>query len=180
MCISSDSVVISLQKSHFRAPLCSIFTWIVSSSIVLKHLWQWTQGLQCCLRFKFEFSNSIWGILDSLALFPSSVDFLLLSTWKKEMKNYLVIFLGAKILFLKNEKNSGQEFLKKNQEQKRAQWPKMRKKVLFGRTIHCLPQRLKSKVFVIFSSGGSPKGTRSEENFSKNIDFSLWVNHAST
>ena len=104
MCISSDSVVISLQKSHFRAPLCSIFTWIVSSSIVLKHLWQWTQGLQCCLRFKFEFSNSIWGILDSLALFPSSVDFLLLSTWKKEMKNYLVIFFGAKILFWKNEK----------------------------------------------------------------------------
>ena len=47
------------------------------------------------------------------------------------------------------------------------------KKVQFGRTIHCLPQRLKSMFFENILSRGFPKGTWSEEIFSKNIDFSL-------
>ena len=33
----------------------------------------------------------------------------------------------------------------------------MWKKVYFGRTIHCLPQRLKSTFFEIFPSGGYPR-----------------------
>ena len=36
-----------------------------------------------------------------------------------------------------------------------------------------LPQRLNSTFFEIFSSGGFPKRTWSEEKISKNIDFSL-------
>ena len=54
------------------------------------------------------------------------------------------------------------------------------KKVHSGRTMHCLPQRLNSMFFEIFASGGSPKETQSEENISKNVDFSLWGNHAIT
>ena len=41
---------------------------------------------------------------------------------------------------------------------------------------HCLPQRIKSTFFEIFSSGGllSPKGTyRVKKIFQKNVDFSL-------
>ena len=47
------------------------------------------------------------------------------------------------------------------------------KKVHFGRTVHCLPLRLKSKFFEKISSVRSLKGTRSEEKISKNVDFSL-------
>ena len=43
-----------------------------------------------------------------------------------------------------------------------------------------LPQRLKSTLFEIFSNGGCPKGTRSVEKISNNIDFSLWGNRATT
>ena len=39
--------------------------------------------------------------------------------------------------------------------------------------MHCLPQRLKSTLFEIFSNGGCPKGTRSVEKISNNVDFSL-------
>ena len=39
----------------------------------------------------------------------------------------------------------------------------------FHVTMHCLPQGLKSTFFEIFSSGGSPKGTWSEENFQKTL-----------
>ena len=51
----------------------------------------------------------------------------------------------------------------------------MQKKVHFGRTMHCLPQRLELTFFEIFSSEGSPKlkGTWSEEKISDNVDFSL-------
>ena len=38
----------------------------------------------------------------------------------------------------------------------------------------CLPQRLKSTFLENFSSGGCLRGTWSEENFSKNVDFSLF------
>ena len=48
------------------------------------------------------------------------------------------------------------------------------KKVHFGRTMLCLPQRLKSTFFDIFPSGVFPKGTQSEEKISKNVDFSLF------
>ena len=41
-------------------------------------------------------------------------------------------------------------------------------------------KRLKSKFFEIFSSGGFPKGTRNEEIFSKNVDFNLRGNCATT
>ena len=43
-------------------------------------------------------------------------------------------------------------------------------------TVHVvarLPQRLKSTLFEIFSNGGCPKGTRSVEKISNNVDFSL-------
>ena len=53
------------------------------------------------------------------------------------------------------------------------------KKSIFGRTMHCLPQRLNAIVFLnFFFNGASPKGTRSEEKISKKFDFSLWGNHA--
>ena len=45
--------------------------------------------------------------------------------------------------------------------------------LIFARQMHCLPQRLKSTLFEIFSNGGCPKGTRSVEKISNNIDFSL-------
>ena len=45
--------------------------------------------------------------------------------------------------------------------------------VSFLRTMHGLPQRLKSTLFEIFLNGGCPKGTRSVEKISNNIDFSL-------
>ena len=37
-------------------------------------------------------------------------------------------------------------------------------------------QRFSKKIL----SGGFPKGTRSEEKISKNVDFSLWGNRATT
>ena len=45
--------------------------------------------------------------------------------------------------------------------------------LLFAGQMHCLPQRLKSTSFEIFSNGGCPKGTRSVEKISNNVDFSL-------
>ena len=59
-------------------------------------------------------------------------------------------------------------------------WAKTWKKVHFGRTMHCLPQRLKSTFLEIFSSRGSPKRMRSEEKISKNVDFSLWGSNPGT
>ena len=50
----------------------------------------------------------------------------------------------------------------------------------FRRTMHCLPQRLKSTLFEIFSNRGCLKGTRSVEKISNNVDFSLWGNCATT
>ena len=45
--------------------------------------------------------------------------------------------------------------------------------LIFAGIMHCLPQRLKSTLFEIFSNGGCPKGTRSVEKISNNVDFSL-------
>ena len=45
--------------------------------------------------------------------------------------------------------------------------------LIFVGQMHCLPQRLKSTLFEIFSNGGCPKGTRSVEKISNNVDFSL-------
>ena len=53
------------------------------------------------------------------------------------------------------------------------QFSKIRKSSIWGPHCACLPQSLKSTFFEIFSSGGSPKATQSEENFSKNVEFSL-------
>ena len=50
----------------------------------------------------------------------------------------------------------------------------------FRGTMHCLPQRIKSTLFEIFSNGGCPKGTWSVEKISNNVDFSLWGNRATT
>ena len=52
--------------------------------------------------------------------------------------------------------------------------------LIFVGQMHCLPQRLKSTLFEIFSNGGCPKGTRSVEKISNNVDFSLWGNRATT
>ena len=52
--------------------------------------------------------------------------------------------------------------------------------LIFAGQMHCLPQRLKSMLFEIFSNGGCPKGTRSVEKISNNVDFSLWGNRATT
>ena len=60
------------------------------------------------------------------------------------------------------------------------QWAKTWKKVHFGRTMYCLPQRLKLTFFEKISSGGSLNETRSGEKISKNVDFSIWDNRAST
>ena len=46
--------------------------------------------------------------------------------------------------------------------------------LIFAGQMHCLPQRLKSTLFENFSNGGCPKGTRSVEKISNNVDFSLW------
>ena len=60
-----------------------------------------------------------------------------------------------------------------------AQWDKTRKKVHFLQDK--LPQRLKSACFEIFSNRAALKGpTEWEFFFSKNIDFSLWGNCATT
>ena len=61
-----------------------------------------------------------------------------------------------------------------------AQWAKTGKIVHFGRTMHCFPQGLKLMFFEKFSSGGSLKGTRSEDKLSKNVDYCLWGNHTIT
>ena len=45
--------------------------------------------------------------------------------------------------------------------------------LIFAGQMHCLPQRLKSTLFEIFSNRGCPKGTQSIEKISNNIDFSL-------
>ena len=45
--------------------------------------------------------------------------------------------------------------------------------LIFAGIMHCLPQRLKSTLFEIFSNGGCMKGTN-------NVDFSLWGNRATT
>ena len=52
--------------------------------------------------------------------------------------------------------------------------------LIFAGQMHCLPQRLKSMLFEIFSNRGCPKGTWSVEKISNNIDFSLWGNRATT
>ncbi len=45
--------------------------------------------------------------------------------------------------------------------------------LIFTGQMHCLPQRLKSTLFEIFSNGGCLKGTQSVEKISNNVDFSL-------
>ena len=45
--------------------------------------------------------------------------------------------------------------------------------LIFAGQMHCLPQRLKSTLFEIFSNGECPKGTQSVEKISNNVDFSL-------
>ena len=45
--------------------------------------------------------------------------------------------------------------------------------LILARQIHCLPQKLKSTLFDIFSNGGCLKGTQSVEKISNNIDFCL-------
>ena len=50
----------------------------------------------------------------------------------------------------------------------------------YSHVVAWLPQRLKSTLFEIFSNGGCPKGTRSVEKISNNVDFSLWGNRATT
>ena len=52
--------------------------------------------------------------------------------------------------------------------------------LIFTGQMHCLPQRLKSTLFEIFSNGGCPKGTRSVEKISNNVNFILWGNRATT
>ena len=52
--------------------------------------------------------------------------------------------------------------------------------LIFAGIMHCLPQRLKSMLFEIFLNREWPKGTRSVEKISNNIDFSLWGNRATT
>ena len=60
------------------------------------------------------------------------------------------------------------------------QCSKIRKKYNLQKA-HCLPQTLKSTFFEIFRALlGSPKGPRSEEKISKNVDFSVWGNRATT
>ena len=54
---------------------------------------------------------------------------------------------------------------------KLAKWCK--NKFVYVRVVARLPQMLKSTFFEKFSSGGSLKETRREENFSKNVDVSL-------
>ena len=50
----------------------------------------------------------------------------------------------------------------------------------FQGTMYCLPQRLKSILFEIFSNEAAPKGPLEWEKISNNVDFSLWGNHAAT
>ena len=45
--------------------------------------------------------------------------------------------------------------------------------LIFTGQMYCLPQRLKSTSFEIFSNGGCPKGIRSVEKISNYVDFSL-------
>ena len=45
--------------------------------------------------------------------------------------------------------------------------------LIFVGEMQCLPQRLKSMLFEFFSNEGCPKGTRSVEKISNNIDFSF-------
>ena len=52
--------------------------------------------------------------------------------------------------------------------------------LIFAGQMHRLPQRLRSMLFEIFSNGRCPKGTRSVEKISNNVDFSLWGNRAIT
>ena len=52
--------------------------------------------------------------------------------------------------------------------------------LIFAGRMHCLPQRLKSTLFEIFSNRGCLKGTRIVEKISNNVDFSLWGNRATT
>ena len=46
--------------------------------------------------------------------------------------------------------------------------------------MHCLPQRLKSTLFDIFSNGAAQKGPLEWEKISNNVDFSLLGNRATT
>ena len=45
--------------------------------------------------------------------------------------------------------------------------------LIFAGQMHCLPQRLKSVLFEIFSNRGCPKGTLSVEKISNNVDFEV-------
>ena len=56
---------------------------------------------------------------------------------------------------------------------------KIRQKCNSGK-LHSLPQRLKSMFFEIFSSGVALKEPVEWEKNSKNVDFSLWGNRATT
>ena len=54
------------------------------------------------------------------------------------------------------------------------------KKVHFGKTMQCLPQRLKSTFFEIILNGVVPKGPDEWRTNFKKVDFSLWGNRATT
>ena len=74
-----------------------------------------------------------------------------------------VIFLSFFFVHFQDDDNN--DYL----EPATAQLAKTRKKVHFGWTMDCLPHRLKSTFFEIFSSGGSPKRTIVKKNFQKTL-----------
>ena len=69
----------------------------------------------------------------------------MVSSWTEKTTQYLEEEEGKVIVF----------FHMLNWDFFRSQWAKTLKKVHFGRTMHCLPQRIKSMFFEIFSRGGS-------------------------
>ena len=60
-----------------------------------------------------------------------------------------------------------------------SQWAKMKKKVHFVRTMHCLHQRPKSMFFEKFSSGGW-RGSKVKKKIQTTLIFSLWGIRAAT
>ena len=66
----------------------------------------------------FEFNMRYFGFLGIVSIISGFSFIINLEKRNEKLSGH---FFWAKILFLKNKKISGQEFLKKNQEQKRAQ-----------------------------------------------------------
>ena len=130
---------------------------------------KWSIKSQCsdfkACKEAFKTTKAEKNCILGLYLFMSSIHIKQLIKNKKILVNEIRLCWLQKMLKSVQKKN---KLISSHNELKRG------KNVHFGRTMHCLPQRLKSTIFEIFHSLRVPFGNPPLENISKMLIFSLW------